>query len=113
MENNNEQALRQAGLSRKTNETDIKLSLNVDGSGVSELETDVPFLNHMLDLFTKHGQFDLSVQARGDIEIDDHHTVEDIGICLGRPCTKHWVIKKESNVMRVFLYRWMRRWRRL
>lgn len=84
MENNNELAQRQAGLSRTTNETDIKLNLNVDGSGVSELATDVPFLNHMLDLFTKHGQFDLSVQARGDIEIDDHHTVEDIGICLGQ-----------------------------
>lgn len=84
MENNNELAQRQAGLSRTTNETDIKLNLNVDGSGISELETDVPFLNHMLDLFTKHGQFDLSVQARGDIEIDDHHTVEDIGICLGQ-----------------------------
>lgn len=81
---NNEQALRKAGLSRTTNETDIKLTLAVDGSGESELETDVPFLNHMLDLFTKHGQFDLSVQARGDIDIDDHHTVEDIGICLGQ-----------------------------
>ena len=56
----------------------------MDGSGDSELETDVPFLNHMLDLFTKHGQFDLQVEARGDIEIDDHHTVEDIGICLGQ-----------------------------
>lgn len=84
MENNNELVARQAGLSRTTNETDIKLNLNVDGSGISELATDVPFLNHMLDLFTKHGQFDLSVQARGDIEIDDHHTVEDIGICLGQ-----------------------------
>lgn len=85
MENNNEVGtVRQAGLSRTTNETDIKLSLAVDGSGISELETDVPFLNHMLDLFTKHGQFDLSVQARGDIDIDDHHTVEDIGICLGQ-----------------------------
>ncbi|CAH1218733.1 Imidazoleglycerol-phosphate dehydratase [Paenibacillus auburnensis] len=82
--NNNELAERKAGLSRKTNETDITLSLGVDGSGISELETDVPFLNHMLDLFAKHGQFDLSVQARGDIDIDDHHTVEDIGICLGQ-----------------------------
>lgn len=82
--NNNEPAERKAGLSRTTNETDIALSLGVDGSGVAELETDVPFLNHMLDLFAKHGQFDLSVQARGDIDIDDHHTVEDIGICLGQ-----------------------------
>ncbi|RAV09048.1 imidazoleglycerol-phosphate dehydratase HisB [Paenibacillus contaminans] len=76
-------AERKGGISRKTNETDIQLSFNVDGSGISEIETDVPFLNHMLDLFTKHGQFDLQVKAQGDIDIDDHHTVEDIGICLG------------------------------
>lgn len=74
---------RQARVERTTNETDIKLNFQLDGSGQSELETDVPFLNHMLDLFTKHGHFDLSVKAVGDIEIDDHHTVEDIGICLG------------------------------
>ncbi|WP_338554031.1 imidazoleglycerol-phosphate dehydratase HisB [Paenibacillus sp. KS-LC4] len=71
-------------VARKTNETDIKLAFSVDGSGAASLETDVPFLNHMLDLFTKHGQFDLTVNAKGDIEIDDHHTVEDIGICLGQ-----------------------------
>lgn len=74
---------RSAAIVRKTNETDISLEFAVDGSGVSEIETDVPFLNHMLDLFTKHGQFDLRVRASGDIHIDDHHTVEDIGICLG------------------------------
>lgn len=75
---------RSSSIERKTNETDIKLGFNVDGTGVSEIETDVPFLNHMLDLFTKHGQFDLNLNARGDVEIDDHHTVEDIGICLGQ-----------------------------
>ena len=74
---------RSSTYSRRTNETDITLSLGVDGSGDVSLETDVHFLNHMLDLFAKHGQFDLKVDARGDIEIDDHHTVEDIGICLG------------------------------
>jgi len=74
---------RASAVSRKTNETDIQLSLGVDGSGEVSLETDVPFLNHMLDLFAKHGQFDLKVEARGDVDIDDHHTVEDIGICLG------------------------------
>ncbi|MFC3750333.1 imidazoleglycerol-phosphate dehydratase HisB [Paenibacillus sp. GCM10012306] len=84
MESNNGQVAREAGLSRTTNETDIKLSFAVDGNGTSELETGVPFLNHMLDLFTKHGQFDLKVEANGDIDIDDHHTVEDIGICLGQ-----------------------------
>jgi imidazoleglycerol-phosphate dehydratase len=74
---------RSAGIERKTNETSIKLNFNVDGTGVSDIVTDVPFLNHMLDLFTKHGQFDLKVEAEGDIDIDDHHTTEDIGICLG------------------------------
>jgi imidazoleglycerol-phosphate dehydratase len=75
---------RSAKVDRKTNETDIQLAFSVDGTGVSEIETDVPFLNHMLDLFTKHGQFDLQLKAEGDIDIDDHHTVEDIGICLGQ-----------------------------
>ncbi|MFC5530744.1 imidazoleglycerol-phosphate dehydratase HisB [Cohnella yongneupensis] len=75
---------RNGALSRRTNETDITLSLGVDGTGNVELETDVPFLNHMLDLFAKHGQFDLKVDAKGDVDIDDHHTVEDIGICLGQ-----------------------------
>ncbi|BFH10548.1 imidazoleglycerol-phosphate dehydratase [Paenibacillus dendritiformis] len=75
---------REAAIARTTNETDIQLSFNVDGSGISRLETGVPFLNHMLDLFAKHGQFDLAVQAKGDTDIDDHHTVEDIAICLGQ-----------------------------
>lgn len=74
---------RTASISRKTNETNIELELNIDGSGQSQLETGVPFLNHMLDLFAKHGQFDLTVNAQGDIDIDDHHTTEDIAICLG------------------------------
>ncbi|SIR28422.1 imidazoleglycerol-phosphate dehydratase [Paenibacillus macquariensis] len=84
MDNNINENLRMASVSRATNETNISLSFGVDGTGISEMETDVPFLNHMLDLFTKHGQFDLKVKATGDIEIDDHHTVEDIGICLGQ-----------------------------
>ncbi|WP_046228421.1 imidazoleglycerol-phosphate dehydratase HisB [Paenibacillus dauci] len=78
------QSTRQAEVSRKTNETNIQLVFQVDGTGQAEIETDVPFLNHMLDLFTKHGHFDLKLKAQGDIEIDDHHTVEDIGICLGQ-----------------------------
>jgi imidazoleglycerol-phosphate dehydratase len=79
-----EPQIRSASVARKTNETDIELAFTLDGSGTADIETDVPFLNHMLELFTKHGQFDLQVRARGDVEIDDHHTVEDIGICLGR-----------------------------
>lgn len=75
---------REASIARKTNETDISLAFAVDGTGISEIDTGVPFLNHMLDLFTKHGHFNLQVDAKGDVEIDDHHTVEDIGICLGQ-----------------------------
>ncbi|CAM3903186.1 imidazoleglycerol-phosphate dehydratase HisB [Mesobacillus zeae] len=69
---------------RKTNETKVELIFGIDGEGKADLETGVPFLSHMLDLFAKHGQFDLAVVAKGDIEVDDHHTVEDIGICLGQ-----------------------------
>ncbi|MEO3947708.1 imidazoleglycerol-phosphate dehydratase HisB [Gorillibacterium sp. CAU 1737] len=75
---------RVASIARKTGETDIELAFGIDGSGQVELETDVPFLNHMLDLFARHGQFDLKVKAKGDVEVDDHHTVEDIAICLGQ-----------------------------
>lgn len=75
---------RRANLHRKTKETDIQLNLNVDGSGQYQITTGVPFLNHMLELFTRHGFFDLSVEASGDIEIDDHHTVEDVGLALGQ-----------------------------
>jgi imidazoleglycerol-phosphate dehydratase len=71
-------------IERKTRETDISLSFCVDGSGKVDLETGVPFLDHMLELFAKHGLFDLQVKAKGDIEVDDHHTVEDIAICLGQ-----------------------------
>jgi len=73
-----------ASIKRDTKETQISLSFSIDGTGQSSLKTDVPFMDHMLDLFTKHGQFDLSVDANGDVEIDDHHTTEDIGICLGQ-----------------------------
>ncbi|MBE4906996.1 imidazoleglycerol-phosphate dehydratase HisB [Bacillus luteolus] len=75
---------RQATIQRKTNETDIELGFSIDGEGRTELETGVPFLSHMLDLFAKHGQFDLIVNADGDIEVDGHHTTEDIGICIGQ-----------------------------
>ena len=75
--------MRVAKLSRKTNETDITLSLNLDGKGESVINTGVGFLDHMLTLFAKHGKFDLEVTCKGDVQVDDHHSVEDIGICLG------------------------------
>lgn len=74
---------RVAQIERNTNETQIALSFGIDGAGDSKQDSGVPFLDHMLDLFTRHGHFDLMVKAKGDIEIDYHHTVEDIGICLG------------------------------
>lgn len=76
--------MRKAELNRKTLETDIQLSLNLDGTGASEIDTGCGFLNHMLTLFASHGRFDLTVKCSGDTDVDDHHTVEDIGICLGK-----------------------------
>jgi imidazoleglycerol-phosphate dehydratase len=74
---------RTAHIERRTAETSIDLTLNLDGTGAGEISTSVPFLDHMLMLLKGHGFFDLTLQAQGDVEIDDHHTVEDIGICLG------------------------------
>ncbi len=74
---------RSGSLERKTNETDIKINLCIDGSGQADIKTGVGFLDHMLDLFTKHGAFDLTLKAEGDLHVDQHHTVEDSGICLG------------------------------
>lgn len=75
--------MRKAETKRKTNETDIEIKLNIDGSGKSEINTGCGFLNHMLTLFARHARFDLSVKCDGDTEVDYHHTTEDIGICLG------------------------------
>jgi len=71
-------------IARTTRETDIVVELELEGRGQTDIRTAVPFLDHMLQLFAHHGFFDLKVQAAGDVEIDDHHTVEDIGICLGQ-----------------------------
>lgn len=76
--------MRTAEINRKTAETDIALQLNLDGSGKSEIETGCGFLDHMLTLFARHGRFDLCVKCVGDVQVDYHHTTEDIGICLGK-----------------------------
>jgi imidazoleglycerol-phosphate dehydratase len=76
--------MRSAVIERKTSETEIYLKLDVDGSGQYEVETGIGFLDHMLELFAKHGSFDLSIGCNGDLYVDMHHTVEDIGICLGK-----------------------------
>lgn len=75
--------MRTSEIKRKTNETDIHLSLNLDGSGKGEIDTGCGFLDHMLNLFARHGRFDLTVSCKGDTNVDYHHTVEDIGIALG------------------------------
>jgi imidazoleglycerol-phosphate dehydratase len=75
---------RTVSIHRKTKETDIRVSLNLDGTGVSKINTSLPFLDHMLELFAKHGLFDLEITCKGDLEIDDHHSVEDIAITMGQ-----------------------------
>ena len=76
--------LRKATIERKTKETDIKLTLNLDGRGLVDIDTGIPFMDHMLGLMGAHAFMDLALKARGDTEIDDHHTVEDLGICIGK-----------------------------
>lgn len=74
---------RTGSITRRTNETEIELEFTIDGTGNAQIDTGVPFFDHMLDLFTKHGLFDLKLDMKGDTEIDYHHSVEDVGICLG------------------------------
>jgi len=76
--------MRKAVIARKTAETDISLEIDLDGSGKNQIDTTIPFLNHMLQLFSRHGMIDLVLRGRGDTAVDDHHLVEDIGICLGK-----------------------------
>jgi imidazoleglycerol-phosphate dehydratase len=75
---------RQAEIKRATRETDIRVALNLDGEGKNAISTGVPFLDHMLELFARHGLFDLEIACKGDLHIDDHHSVEDTAICLGQ-----------------------------
>jgi len=88
---------RTADLHRKTAETDIRMRLNLDGRGRYAISTGVRFLDHMLELFTRHGGFDLELQARGDLDVDQHHTVEDIGIVLGQAVKEALGSKKGIN----------------
>jgi len=75
---------RKAAVERRTKETDIQVRLSLDGKGIARIATGIPFLDHMLELFSKHGLFDLEIICRGDLQIDDHHSVEDVAICLGQ-----------------------------
>ena len=95
--------LRQAEIQRKTNETEISVFLDIDGSGNSNIDTGVPFLDHMLHQISSHGLFDLNIKAIGDIEIDDHHTNEDVGIALGKAFSKSLGDRKGINRFGHFL----------
>lgn len=89
--------MREAKLTRKTSETDIALDLNLDGTGKSKVSTSIPFLDHMLTLFSRHGLIDLEVKSSGDTSVDYHHLVEDVGICLGDTLKKALGDKKGIN----------------
>jgi imidazoleglycerol-phosphate dehydratase len=88
---------RKASLHRKTAETDIRVRLNLDGRGRYAISTGIRFLDHMLELFTRHGGFDLQLRARGDLDVDQHHTVEDVGIVLGQAVREALGSKKGIN----------------
>lgn len=90
---------RRAVIDRQTQETQIHLELDLDGTGQSEISTGVGFLDHMLTLFARHGLFDLTVKSTGDLHIDDHHTVEDVGICLGQA-----ILEAVGNKKGIFRY---------
>jgi len=95
---------RTARINRKTAETQIELELNLDGAGQARVATGVGFLDHMLTLLAKHGALDLTVKATGDLEVDQHHTVEDVGIAFG-------ATRRASRAMGSAPCRWTRRWR--
>jgi len=91
--------MRKANITRKTRETQIAVKLNIDGQGRSKIKTGVGFLDHMLEIFAKHGLFDLELAAKGDLHVDIHHTNEDIGICLGEAFKK--ALGKKTGIRRV------------
>ena len=95
--------MRKATINRQTNETDIQLALNIDGSGIYKVSTGIRFLDHMLDLVARHGGFDLQLTCRGDLDVDQHHTVEDVGIALGQAFDKALGDKKGINRAGYFL----------
>lgn len=94
---------RTATIHRKTNETDIRLKLNLDGRGKSRISTGIRFFDHMLELFTRHGGFDLKLSCKGDLDVDQHHTVEDVGIALGEAFDRALGDKKGINRAGYFL----------
>ncbi len=103
---------RVAEIFRETKETKVKLALNLDGTGKTLTQTGVGFFDHMLELLGRHSLIDLSVEAQGDLQVDSHHTVEDVGIVLGQALDKRWEISAGFSAMAGRSCRWMKRWRR-
>ncbi len=89
---------RKTKITRKTKETDIKLELDLDGRGKSDIETSIPFFNHVLDSFTRHGNFNMKLRASGDLKVSGHHLIEDVGICLGKAIFD--CLKNKSGIKR-------------
>jgi imidazoleglycerol-phosphate dehydratase len=89
---------RKTKIFRKTKETDIRLEFDLDGNGESDIETSIPFFNHILESFTKHGKFDMKLRASGDLKVGSHHLVEDVGICLGKAISD--CLKDKSGIKR-------------
>ena len=106
-----ELSVRRASIKRVTNETDIALRLVLDGKGRYDVSTGIRFLDHMLELFARHGGFDLKVRATGDLDVDQHHTVEDLGIALGEAVSRRSATAKASTAPATSSCRWTKRWR--
>lgn len=100
--------MRRKKIVRDTKETQIILALEVDGTGAYEIDTGCGFFNHMMELFTRHGRFDIAIDCKGDTDVDYHHTVEDIGSRWGVPFRKLWVIKRAFIAMGACCCRWTR-----
>ena len=104
---------REASIERNTKETQIRLKLNIDGTGRSDINTGIGFFDHMLDGFTRHGLYDLDLKVHGDLDVDDHHTIEKAKIqesFLEMPSVRQLAIKKASGVMAAVSFLWMRFW---
>jgi imidazoleglycerol-phosphate dehydratase len=102
---------RKASVERDTLETQVKCSINLDGTGKARFDIGVPFLEHMLDQIARHGLIDLDIECKGDLHIDDHHTVEDVGITLGRHSPRPSATRKASSATATPTCRWMKRCR--
>lgn len=100
--------MRESKLSRKTNETEIELKINLEGSGNTDINTGIAFFDHMLNSFAKHGSLDLFIKARGDLTVDDHHTIEDVGITLGNAIHKALGDRRVLSASVKPAYPWMK-----